>query len=225
MSLESGIAASGGVNLSPIEHLVAASRRESFEHYRAEMETAMLFPAKRANRRYAMQEAIAARIPGALYLELGVWRGTGSNLFAKLLAPHGETIHGFDSFEGLEEDWSGRHTSRAKGDFSLGGVLPKVRENVNLIKGWVQDTLPPFLAETDGAVAFVHMDMDTYTPTRFALDALAPRLVPGSVILFDELYGYPGWRHHEQKALEETLPVESYRFISFSEEAAAIQMV
>ena len=47
----------------------------------------------------------------------------------------------------------------------------------------------------------------------------------GTVILFDELYGYPGWRHHEYKALCEVLDRDDYRFLSFSNEAVAIEMV
>ena len=47
----------------------------------------------------------------------------------------------------------------------------------------------------------------------------------GSVILFDELYGYPGWRHHEYKALQEVLAPSSYRFISFSKQSVAIEML
>ena len=66
--------------------------------------------------------------------------------------------------------------------------------------------------------------MDTYTPTAFALDAVRPHLVENTVILFDELDGYPGWRNHEYKALTEVLPADSYKFIAFSEQAVAIQM-
>lgn len=47
-----------------------------------------------------------------------------------------QTIHGFDSFEGLPEDWS--HV--LKGAFGeIKGALP---DNVRLYKGWFEDTLP-----------------------------------------------------------------------------------
>ena len=91
-------------------------------------------------------------------------------------------------------------------------MLPEVPRNVDLIKGWVQDTLPEYLKKTENApFAFVHMDMDTYTPTLFALKAIKKRLVKGTIILFDELYCYPGWKEHEYKALQETLPPKSYK--------------
>ena len=38
------------------------------------------------------------------------------------------------------------------------------------------------------------MDMDTYNPTKFTLEKLKPYLVKNAIILFDELYNYPGWK-------------------------------
>jgi len=50
-------------------------------------------------------------------------------------------IFGFDSFEGLPEDWSGPWI---KGSFDMNGNLPRVHPNVQLIKGWFDDTIPEF---------------------------------------------------------------------------------
>ncbi|MFP4305135.1 MAG: hypothetical protein ACLFQF_09635, partial [Rhodosalinus sp.] len=66
---------------------------------------------------------------------------------------------------------------------------------------------------------------DTYTPTRFVLDALRPRLVPGSVPVFDELDGYPGWREHEYRALCEVLGAGGCDFLAFSDQAVALEIV
>jgi hypothetical protein len=62
-------------------------------------------------------------------------------------------------------------------------------------------------------------------PTAYALEAVKNRLSKGTVILFDELYGYPGWRHHEYKALTETLSEGDYQYISFAAEAVGIEML
>ena len=210
------------MDVTPISLLTEAARRESFEAFREEMTQAMLFTSKRRNRKYALDRALATDPGDGLYVEFGVAGGAGVRLFGSMLEGAGKHIHGFDSFEGLEEDWTGMHTGRTAGAFSQKGRLPQVPENVVLVKGWVQDTLPPYLAQTDPApFAFVHMDMDTYTPTRFALEAIRPRLRAGTVILFDELYGYPGWRHHEYKALSEVLDPADYRFLCFSNEAVS----
>src|SRR5450432_5940 len=93
-------------------------------------------------------------LPG-LCLEFGVYRGSSINLIASLMAG---VVHGFDSFEGLPENWREGHEA---GTFSLPS-LPSVRDNVVLIKGWFQDTLPPFLEEHRGTVSFVHVDCDLY---------------------------------------------------------------
>ena len=35
------------------------------------------------------------------------------------------------------------------------------------------------------------------------LEQVGPRLVPGSVVLFDEYFNYPGWQEHEHRAWRE----------------------
>lgn len=214
------------VTESPISHLVDLARRESCEAFKAHMEQAMLFRKKIQNRDYCIRRAIRTDLEGGLYVEFGVAGGAGCRQFGRALDAAGKTLTGFDSFEGLEEDWTGIQTGRAAGAFSQAGELPKVPANVTLVKGMVQDTLPGYLKDTGKApFSFVHMDMDTYTPTLFALKAIRSRLVKGSIILFDELYGYPGWRHHEYKALSEVLSPDDYRYISFASENVGIEIL
>ncbi|SIT09144.1 Macrocin-O-methyltransferase (TylF) [Roseivivax lentus] len=209
---------------SPLDLLVEWSVQDSFETFREAMSGAMLFPEKRQIRKYCLSRAVARHGTGGLFAEFGVWRGHGVNLFAKQLPD--TTIWGFDSFEGLEEDWTGHAKGGQAGRFTLKGQLPEVAENVALVKGWVQDTVPDWLARhPEAQVTFAHLDLDTYTPTRFVLGALRPRLRAGSVVLFDELYGYPGWRHHEWKAMQEVLAEDAYRFLAFSEQAVGIEIL
>ncbi len=211
---------------NPITYLTEASRRESFEFFKEHMEQSMLFRNQDRNRDYAVNRAIKNGIEDGLYVEFGVAGGDGSRRFGEALKPHGLTLTGFDSFEGLEEDWTGIQTGREAGAFTQGGKLPKVPGNVTLVKGWVQDTLPSYLKDNGTRpFAFVHLDMDTYTPTAYSLQAIKKRLVKGTVILFDELYGYPGWKHHEYKALTEVLKEGDYQYISFSVESVAIEIL
>lgn len=209
---------------TPLDLLHDWAVRDSFETFREQMARAMLFPRKTDLRRWACARARDRHGASGLYAEFGVWRGHGVNLFARVLKGTGVTVWGFDSFEGLEEDWTGHARGGQKGRFTLEGKLPDVRPGVRLVKGWVQDTVPGWLAENEGPVAFAHLDLDTYTPTRFVLDALRPRLVPGSVLVFDELYGYPGWREHEYRALREVLGEGGYDFLAFSEQAVALEI-
>ena len=214
------------VKQSSIDILVNESKQESVQAFKKHMEKAMLFRQKSRNQEYAIRRAISNQIENGRYIELGVASGTSCRLFAQILAKKSLSLTGFDSFEGLEEDWTGIQSGRAAGAFTQSGILPDVPENVTLVMGWVQDTLPTYLEniETNARFGFVHMDMDTYKPTRFALEAIKPFLTSGTVILFDELYGYPGWRHHEYKALLEVLEPDTFTYISFSEESVAIEI-
>ena len=211
--------------MTPLTLMQEHAVRDSFETFKDVMPTAMLFPKKPSLRRYCVRQAVAALSTDGLFCEFGVWRGHGVNLMARMLAEDRVTVWGFDSFVGLEEDWTGHARGAETGRYSLDGVLPDVHKNVRLVKGWVQDTVPGWLEENAGPLIFAHMDMDTYSPTAFTLGAIRHRLVAGSVILFDELYGYPGWREHEYKALQENLPADSYKFIGFSDQPVGIQML
>lgn len=149
-----------------------------------------------------------------LFLEFGVWRGFSINYFSSRMPD--KTFYGFDSFEGLKEDWAG--FSLPKGYFSIGGNLPKVSPNVRLIKGWFDETLPGFLKENSGPVDFVHIDCDTYESTKFVLSALNERIKPGTYLLFDEYTGYPNWEMGEYKAFQEFVAQTNrkYKYIAFS---------
>jgi len=159
-------------------------------------------------------------------LEIGVFEGASINLIADSLKKRHDArlVNGFDAFEGLEEQWSGE--GLAEGHFDRGGVLPSVRSNVRLHKGWVQDTLQPFLiAQNNPNLALVHIDTDTYTPARYILETIKPLLNSGTIIVFDELIGYPNWREHEFKALNEVLDRSTYRYIGFTSRQAAIRIL
>jgi Macrocin-O-methyltransferase (TylF) len=134
-------------------------------------------------------------IPG-LYCEFGVFEGTTINYIAKRSPGK---VHGFDSFEGLPEDWRQGHET-AK--FKLSG-LPEVASNVALYKGWFDQSLPEFLESHPEQVSFLHIDCDLYSSTKTVLTLLASRIRPGTVIQFDEYFNYPGWTAGEHKAFQE----------------------
>ena len=130
-------------------------------------------------------------------------------------------VHGFDSFEGLPEDWSGNKSP--KGAFTLKGELPPVPTNVTLHKGWFEDTVPGFLRDHPEAIAFAHIDCDLYSSSKFVLDAIAPRLRAGTVIVFDDYFNYPGWRDHEFKALAELVAATGleYTYLGYARHQVA----
>ena len=132
-----------------------------------------------------------------LFLEFGTYKGESINLCSKLMPE--VNFYGFDTFEGLSESFS----IWKRGRFDIKGKLPKVNKNVSLIKGYFNETLPKFLEEHKEKAAFIHIDCDLYSSTKTVFDNIYDRIVPNTVIQFDEYYNYPGWRNHEFKAFQE----------------------
>lgn len=131
-----------------------------------------------------------------LMCEFGVATGKSINYFAKRLK--GKTLYGFDSFEGLPEAWRGNYPV---GTFKT--PLPSVRENVQLIQGLFDQTLPTFLGEHSEPALLLHLDADLYSSTKYVLEQMRPRIVAGTILIFDEFFNYPGWLEGEYKAFTE----------------------
>jgi hypothetical protein len=154
-----------------------------------------------------------------LFLEFGVNRGAS----IRRIAGHvNGTVHGFDSFEGLPSDGAG--TSWRKAQFDRDGKLPDVPDNVVLHKGWFDATLPEFLKANDGGVSFVHIDCDLYESAAYVLESLASRISPGTMLLFDEWFNFPGWEQHESRAFNEFKERYGVRYqhVGFARQQTAI---
>ena len=152
------------------------------------------------NEKFPMWECAVSKIKiDGHIVEFGVHKGESINFLAKLAYP--KTIFGFDSFFGLEEDFV---LDYPKGSFNLNGIEPIVKENVKLIKGSFIDTLPKWLNENPGVFSLINIDCDTYESTSIVLNCIGPKkIIPGTLILFDEYFGYHGWEKCEFKAWQE----------------------
>jgi hypothetical protein len=159
--------------------------------------------------------------PEGLLVEFGVFNGKSINYLAKKTD---RPIFGFDSFEGLAEDWGG--TGLLKGRFDRRGVMPRVASNVTLVKGWFDQVLPGFLAQHPGPVAFAHMDADTYESTLYVLEQLADRFRVGTVVQFDEYLGYPAWRTGEHLAWKNLCKARGieYRYLGVGWLSVAVEI-
>jgi len=201
--------------------------QDCYDFFKDKMKSSSVFLKVDDIRSFAIYRAIQNNTGDSknLFLEFGVYTGGSINLFSKQLKNINGTIYGFDTFEGLTEDWL-THVFFPKGSLSLNNKLPKVAKNAILIKGKIQDTLDNFLKDNlKKKILFAHMDMDTYASTKFALAKIKPFLQKGSVILFDEFYGYPNWQQEEYKAFTEVFKENEYKFIAFCESEAAIQIL
>ena len=61
-------------------------------------------------------------------------------------------------------------------------------------------------------MAFVHIDADLYSSADFVLRRLESRLRPGTVIVFDEFFNFPGWQAHEYRAWTEFVERTGVKF-------------
>ena len=164
----------------------------------------------------------AVTVAGA-YMEFGVFTG-GTIRFMAKKKPN-EHFHGFDSFEGLPEDWFGMPL--IKNSFSLSGNLPRVPENVSLYKGWFNQTLATWHEKNLDNVAFMHIDCDLYSSTVDILEALKDRMQFGTIILFDEYFNYSNWENHEFKAWQEFVVKYQiqYEYIGFDRQQVAVKIM
>lgn len=142
---------------------------------------------------------------GKLVLEFGVFSGSSINYIAKKVDC---VVYGFDSFEGLPENW---RDGFSKGHFDV-EKLPSVKNNVTLIKGWFDITLPEFIKKHDANVAFIHVDCDLYSSTKTIFKFLENQISSGTVIVFDEYFNYPGWEEGEAKAFKEFILKTGLRY-------------
>lgn len=155
--------------------------------------------------RPSLYEVISKSLPEPVsYLEFGVFKGDTLRHWSRLLKHPDSTLCGFDSFEGLPEDWG----SLDKQLFSVEGRMPRFDDpRVRLFKGWFSDTVPPFVKDFRPSPTLVlHLDADLYSSTIFVLRQFRPFLKPGVVLIFDEFFD----REHEMKAFNEFLKEEPF---------------
>jgi len=149
--------------------------------------------------------------------EFGVYSGYSLRLIAEHLP-----VIGFDSFEGLPEDW---RPGFPKGKFADRlPTVPAYGHNVMIQKGWFEDTVPNFPFPT---LDLVHIDCDLYSSTVTALNGVVDYLTSGSIIVFDEFHGYDGWENHEAKAWDEFAASNGlvYRAIAEGEQEKAFEIL
>ncbi len=140
-----------------------------------------------------------------LYLEFGVWKGRTINFIADKID---QVIYGFDSFQGLPEDWRVGYEREL---FKL-NKLPKVKKNVMLVQGYFKNTIPQFLSENKEKIAFMHIDCDLYSSTKDIFTYTKNRLINGTVIVFDEYFNYPDWENGEYKAFQEYIKNNNIKY-------------
>lgn len=140
------------------------------------------------NKRYGLYDFILKEkaLDGPVtYLEFGVSGGHSFLWWLKNNQHPASRFFGFDTFEGLPEDWGGFK----KGAMSTQSSVPDTGDSrAVFLKGLFQETLPGFLKKdlNPEARKVIMMDADLYTSTLYTLTSLAPYLKKGDVIFFDQ---------------------------------------
>jgi hypothetical protein len=126
-------------------------------------------------------------------LEAGVFRGKTSEFICQLLAPHaspGSSFFAVDTFEGhnkldLPEETEGANQEGLFADTSEDAVTQLLSpfSFAKVCKGRIQDVSATLPAK---AFHFIHLDMDLYAPTLWALDFFSARMPAGAVIILDD---------------------------------------
>lgn len=121
------------------------------------------------------------------YLEFGVFEGASIRSWSGLNQNPESRFFGFDSFEGLPEDW---HSGKKKGAFSTGGRQPEIADaRVSFVAGWFQNSLRRFMASyCPQSQLVIHVDCDVYSSTLYCLTVLDPLMTPGTVIVLDDFF-------------------------------------
>ena len=128
------------------------------------------------------------------FYEFGVWRGEAFRYLIKTF----KKGYGFDTFEGLPEDW---HNEKA-GTYSSDGNIPKIKGG-EFIVGKFEDTLPRFFTEERPMASIINFDADLYSSTICALNFAKPVIDKHTILIFDEFIINKNWEQDEYKALEE----------------------
>jgi tetratricopeptide (TPR) repeat protein len=154
------------------------------------------------------------------FYEFGVWRAEAFRYLIKTF----KKGYGFDTFEGLPEDW---HSEKA-GTYSSDGNVPKV-DGGEFIVGKFEDTLPEFFAKKRPKASIVNFDADLYSSTICALNYAKPVIDKHTILIFDEFIMNKHWEEDEYKALEEFCTKNHYTYevlaISFFTKQVAVKII
>lgn len=157
--------------------------------------------------RWEVFDAVASRVQDkrVLYLEFGVFKGRTTRYWAGKLRNPESRLHGFDSFEGLPEEWA---LTPKQGIFNLSGQVPEIADpRVQFFKGWFDQVLPSYVVPEHDVLVMI-MDADLYSSTAFVFRHLRSYIRPGTFIYFDEMNHVD----HEPKAFDELMQENSLTF-------------
>jgi hypothetical protein len=137
------------------------------------------------------------------FYEFGVWMGDSF----KYLVPKFSEGFGFDTFQGLPENWG----VVPKGAYSSMGRVPEI-QNSQFFIGEFEKTLPAFFSERREKAGLINFDADLYSSTITALNNAKPIIDDQTIIVFDEFIVNSHWENDEYRAFLEFCDANGYAF-------------
>jgi hypothetical protein len=133
-----------------------------------------------------------------IYLEFGVASGESFRWWLSQNNNVNSSFHGFDTFEGLPENWGAFY-----GKGAMKFDLPDIKDTrAHFYRGLFQNTLNPFIINNRKVLKekrlVIHLDADLFSSTIYTLSQLYPYLKKGDILMFDE-FNVP---RHEFKAFK-----------------------
>ena len=145
--------------------------------------------------RWTLFDSMAGRVSKSRpFYEFGVWMGASF----QYLARHFSKGYGFDTFEGLPEDWG----NITKGSYSARGRIPKVL-NGDFVVGKFTESLPAFFSIPRPVASIINYDADLYSSTLTALNHCHSVTDDATILIFDEFLVNKNWQSDEHAALIE----------------------
>lgn len=132
--------------------------------------------------------------PNRPFYEFGVWTGVSF----RYLRRYYDFGYGFDSFEGLPENWH----HEQKGRYTAYGKIPNIA-GAKFIVGDFKDTLPEFFMIDRPMASVIHFDADLYSSTKVAIKNCKQVIDDNTILIFDNFFMSYNWEKDEFLALSE----------------------
>lgn len=131
-----------------------------------------------SNEKLFIIEQLVKSAPAGACVEFGVFTGG----VTRMLLDMGREVYAFDTFEGIAG--AGSNDTHQDGEYNGGDISDYIKGAV-IVKGRIPESLDDVQID---CIAFAHIDMDVYEPTKAALDYVWNRLHINGVIVIDD-YG------------------------------------
>ncbi|MBF96473.1 MAG: Demethyldecarbamoylnovobiocin O-methyltransferase [Alphaproteobacteria bacterium MarineAlpha9_Bin4] len=158
-------------------------------------------------------------------VECGVFKGNSLMRWIKFRSllenSFSRKIYGFDTFgkfpdASLEEERRKRNEfineagneSVKKKEFQEYLEKLNLKENVYLIEGDINNTVPDFISKNNEIrISLLHIDVDLYEPTKVCIENFYPHVARGGIIILDDYGAFPG----ANKAVEEFIENKNFK--------------